>query len=104
DCVAAAEGAARLLESLGHHVEASGPSELGAPEFIPQFITCWSAGNAWSIDYWTRRTGKAIGADDVEAGTWALVEMGRSYTAPQWLSTREWLQEWTRRMAAWWGG
>ena len=30
--------------------------------------------------------------------------MGRSYTAPQWLSTPEWLQEWTRRMAAWWGG
>ncbi|MBV9411594.1 MAG: amidase [Acidimicrobiia bacterium] len=102
DCVAAAESAARLLESLGHTVETDHPKAMDDPEFTTQFITFWSSGNAWSLDYWSRKTGKAIGADDVEPLTWALCEMGRSYTAPQWLSSREWLQRWSRDMASWW--
>src|SRR5207244_136986 len=46
--------------------------------------------------------GKAIGPDDVETLTWAFCEMGRSYSGTQWLSSREWLHAWSRRMAAWW--
>jgi amidase len=102
DCVAAAEDAARLLSSLGHTVEAEYPKAMDDPEVTQQFITFWSAGNAWSLDYWERKTGTTIGADDVEPLTWALCEMGRSFTAPQWLSSREWLQRWSRDMAEWW--
>src|SRR5581483_770116 len=102
DCVAAAEAAARLLESLGHTIETDHPKAMDDPEFTTQFITFWSAGNAWALDYWGRKTGKVVGQDDVEPLTWALCEMGRSYTAPQWLSAREWLQRWSRDMAAWW--
>ncbi|MCU1450887.1 MAG: nylA [Acidimicrobiales bacterium] len=102
DCVAAVDAAARLLESLGHTVEAEYPKAMDDPEVTTQFITFWSAGNAWGLDYWERKTGTPIGAADVEPLTWALCEMGRSYTAPQWLSAREWLQRWTREMAEWW--
>jgi amidase len=102
DCVAAAEAAARLLESLGHTVEADHPKAMDDPEFTTQFITFWSSGNAWTLDYWSRKTGLPIGPDDVEPLTWALCEMGRSYTAPQWLSAREWLQHWSRGIADWW--
>jgi amidase len=93
DCVAAAEDAGRLLESLGHTVEAEHPKAMDDPEVTQQFITFWSAGNAWSLDYWSRKTGRSIGPDDVEPLTWALCEMGRSFSAPQWLSAREWLAE-----------
>jgi amidase len=102
DCVAAAEAAAGLLESLGHTVEAEYPKPMDDPEVTQQFITFWSSGNAWSLDYWERQTGATIGPDDVEPLTWALCEMGRSFTAPQWLSAREWLQRWSRDMAEWW--
>ena len=102
DCVAAAEAAGRLLESLGHGVEQSYPDAMDDPEFTQQFIALWSSGNAWALDHWTRKTGRAVGADDVEPCTWALCEMGRSFTAPQWLATREWLQHWTRLTASWW--
>jgi amidase len=34
--------------------------------------------------------------------TWALAELGRSYTAAEYLSSREWLHVWTRRAAEWW--
>src|SRR5438270_5469113 len=102
DCWAAAETTTQLLDSLGHTVESDHPKEMDDPEFTTQFITFWSSGNAWSLDYWSRKTGKTIGPEDVEALTWALCEMGRSYSAPQWLSTREWLQRWSRDVAAWW--
>jgi amidase len=103
DCVAAAEAAGTLLERLGHRVEPATPDGLDDPEFIPQFISMWSAGNAWALDWWSRRLGgRVIGQDDVEPLTWALAELGRSISAPQWLSAREWLQANTRRMAAWW--
>ncbi|MGH2686082.1 MAG: amidase [Actinomycetota bacterium] len=102
DCVAAADDAARLLESLGHAVETSSPAALHEGDaFTTSFITLWSAGAAWDIEYWERKTGAPIGADDVEPLTWALVETGRSFNAAQYLSAVESLQAWSRRMASW---
>ena len=101
DCVAAAEDVGRLLEALGHDVDTSWPDALGNEEFTGHFITLWSAGSAWSLDYWARKTGAPIGADDVEPLTWALVETGRSFNAGQYLSAVEWLQAWARRVAGW---
>jgi amidase len=102
DCVSAAEAAGRRLESLGHHVEVADLTAFDAPEFITQFITNWASGVAWNLDYWSRRTGKPIGSGDVETLTWALAEMGRSCTAADFLSSREWLQVATRAAAAFW--
>src|SRR5437588_5623582 len=104
DCVAAVDDAGRLLESLGHTIEAECPKAMDDPEVTQQFITFWSAGNAWALDYWTRKTGKTIGPEDVENLTWAFCELGRSFTATQWLASREWLQRWSRDMAEWWAG
>ena len=102
DCVAAAEAAARLLESLGHHVEVSHPKAMDDPDYTGHFITFWAAGAAWSLDYWSRRTGDPITADDVEPLTWALAELGRSGSAADWLTAREWLQLNAREVAGWW--
>ena len=101
-CAAAAEATARLLESLGHQVEPSYPAALDDADFTQHFITFWSAGNAWSLDYWGRKVGRPATEDDVEPLTWALCEMGRSYSAAEWLTAREWLQAASRRVAAWW--
>ena len=101
-CVAAAEATARALESLGHFVDVSHPDAMDDPEVTQHFITFWSAGNAWSLDYWGRKVGREATQADVEPLTWALCEMGRSFSAPQWLAAREWLQAHSRRMAAWW--
>ncbi len=102
DCVEAAEAAGRLLESLGHHVEVSHPKALDDADYTGHFITNWAAGAAWNLDYWSRRTGDAIGPDDVEPLTWALAEVGRASSAPEWLSAREWLQVNSRQVASWW--
>jgi len=102
DCVAAAEAAGRLLESLGHSVSVSHPKALDDPDYTAHFITNWAAGAAWNLDYWSRRTGVEVGPDDVEPLTWALADLGRSSTAAEWLWAREWLQLNAREVAAWW--
>ena len=102
DCVAAAEAAGALLESLGHSLEVSHPKALDDPDYTGHFITNWAAGAAWNLDYWSRRTGTDVTQADVEPLTWALAEVGRSGSAADWLWAREWLQVNARDIAAWW--
>ena len=102
DCVAAAEDAGRLLESLGHSIELAHPAALDEPDFLQSFGTVVSASTAHDIDEWSAKTGVSIGPDDVEVYTWALAEMGRAVSAPQYIEAVTWLQRHTRRLAAWW--
>jgi amidase len=102
DCVIAAEDAAGLLESLDHNVEASYPKAMDDPDYIERFIMRWTVGVAWNLDYWSRRTGEQVGPEGVEASTWALAEMGRSFTGPAYLAALEYQQRTARRAAEWW--
>lgn len=102
DCVTAVEVVARALEGLGHLVEPSGPEAWREPEYATYFTALWASGVAWDLDYWALRTGATIGPDDVETLTWALAELGRSYSSAQYLASLEWLQANTRRAASWW--
>jgi len=102
DCVAAVESTARLLESLGHVVEGEHPPALDDLEFAGNFLTLWSVGNAWNLDYWGRELGVTIAADDVEPLTWALASMGREFSGPQYLGAIEWLQRFSRKVQSWW--
>ena len=102
DCVAAAHAAARLLEGLGHSVELDHPAALDDAEYIAAFLLRWTAGVAWILKYWEARTGQPIGAEDVEPSTWALAELGRTHTAPDYLGAVEYHQLLSRRIASWW--
>ena len=102
DCVEAAESAGRLLESLGHSVEIADLPALNDPGYVPQFLVRWTSGIAWNLDYWSRRTGREIGPDDVEPSTWALAEQGRSHSGAAYLSAVEYAQAAARRAAEWW--
>ena len=98
DCVAAAEAAAALCESLGHHVE---PATMdGAADVVPHFINVWAAGNAWIMADWEERLGRRATESDVEPLTWALVQMGRNLSSPQYLKALQELQRGSRLMAA----
>jgi amidase len=104
ECVAAAESTGRLLESLGHAVEPSYPAVLNDENYVPTFLVRWSAGVDWNLRYWSDKTGRTVGPDDVEALTWALAEMGRGYDAGEYLRAVEYHQVVTRKAAEWWAG
>jgi amidase len=81
DCIAAAQDAAGLLESLGHTVEPADLAAFDDPSIVETFLVRWLAGTAWSLDFWGRKVGREVTADDVEPLTWALAEAGRGHTA-----------------------
>ncbi len=102
DCVAAAEGAAKLLESLGHAVEVAAPAGFDDEELIMQFGAVWAADCSYLLDDWGRKVGRPVTAGDVEILTWALAEMGRSVTAAQLVGAVTDAMKANRRAAAWW--
>ena len=94
--------AAELLTSLGHIVEESFPPALAEPEVATGVITFFGTSVAAGLDHWSQRTGRPITKDDVEAPTWALAEMGRAITGPQFWLAREQTLSHARRVAQWW--
>jgi amidase len=102
DVVAATEAAGRLLESLGHGVEPDTyPSALDDAEYVQHFLVRWTSGVAWSLRWWEARLGREITADDVEACTWALAEMGRTHSGADLFVALEKNQLAGRAAAAW---
>jgi amidase len=102
DCVAAVEETGRTLESLGHSVEASHPAGLDDEGYIENFLVRWSAAVAAGLDFWSLRTGREIGPDDVEPHTWALAEQGRTHSGATYLMAVGYAQLLSRAIAAWW--
>jgi len=58
----------------------------------------------FALGWWHRETGRPLGREDVEPLTWALVEAATRIAAADYLASVEWLQAYSRRMAAWWAG
>jgi amidase len=100
DCVEGAKDAARLCEELGHHVEEAAP-DIGDPmEMSAAFVTLWAAGVTERAESAARQVGEMSPRREMfEACTWALVEMGRTRSAADYLSAVTTLQRISRRVA-----
>jgi amidase len=98
DCVAAVEDAARLAESLGHQVVEGVPA-LDGDLLTSAFFTLWSAGCAWTVADWARRTGQTPAAEHFEPLTWTLREMGQGRSAADYLLAVQDLQRVSREVA-----
>ena len=101
DCVQAVERAGRSLESLGHHVEMVDFAALDQP-VDGAFGTVMSVAVARDLARWSKRTGEAIGPDDVEPGNRFLAEMGAAVSGIEYAQAIETMQAWSRGVAAWW--
>ena len=99
DCVEAARSAAALCEALGHRLEET-TIDVDGDAFVGHFINAWAAGNAWALADWEHRVGRAATEGEVEPLTWALVQLGRSLNAGQYLTAVQGLQRITRQIAA----
>lgn len=102
ECVAAAEDAARLLESLGHHVEPTSPEALNETELLDFFLVVLTTHVVWDVEGIAKMVGREVGPDDFEPLTWAYNEMGKGHTAVRYLEAITAAHSWTRRVASWW--
>jgi amidase len=104
ECVAAAERAGKLLESLGHHVEAGHPMALDEHEVGQHFSTMYATNAARLVEVLSLFCGRELGPEDFDNFNWTLAGLGRGCSATQLIATIEWLHGFTRRMASWWEG
>jgi amidase len=80
ECRQAAEDAARLCESLGHHV-AIGRPEFDTAAFRAATRTLVAANVLATLEARATAVGTTLEASDVEPLTWSIVEIGRGCTA-----------------------
>jgi len=102
DCVAAAEAAGRLLESLGHHVEASHPEDVEGDALLEHSIVLIASAQARAIEEFGRMLGRELGPGDMDCDNWAVTELGQSMSATRYLAAVEGHHDYQRRVAAWW--
>jgi amidase len=102
DCVAAAENAGRTLESLGHVVEVAHPAALDEPEGTELLIAMFATHMAHGADVLSMFVGRDLGPADFDPLNWALIEMGRSRSASQYLGSVDAIHAYTRRLTSWW--
>jgi amidase len=96
ECVAAIESAAALCAELGHTVEEA-PPPVDASVLQP-FLTVWGGGAAFAIDAFALVTGRLPHEQDFEPLTWALYEMGKRTTAPEYQIAVAMLQIFSREV------
>jgi amidase len=101
-CRAAVAGAARLLESPGHHLEESAPAAMFEPEFIGHFNTIIAADAEALFQGFEALLGRPIGEDEIERRNAAYRRAGQQLSAVAYLESRTWFGMWVRRMSGWW--
>lgn len=83
DCVAAVEDAATLLTELGHDVEEATP-DVDGPAFARAFLTMVCAELGADLEEYERLSGRRARRGGVEAATWALALLSRSFSAREY--------------------
>lgn len=86
ECRAAVEGAARLLEGLGHRVEEAEPA-IDGQQLARDWLTLWFGQVAAMVDRARRRTG--AGAEGFELETRVMAALGRSLSAADYVAAHE---------------
>ena len=102
DCADAVRGTARLLESLGHHVEAGFPAALTDAGATARFAAMWSTNMALGVGRLGGMLGRDLTADDVEASTWAQAQWGRSISGVDYATALGAAARWRRSLQQWW--
>ena len=101
-CREAVLNAARLLESLGHHVEESWPDSMFDLEFRRNFTTIIAGESETQLQNFEQMLGRPIRDDELEPRNLYYREWGRTLGATAYLQSKGWLATWTRSMAQWW--
>jgi amidase len=98
ECKTAAQGAARLYERLGHHVEEDTPrisvDDIDSGPIFASNLTM-------IVDLIAKATGKTPAPEEFEGFTWSLYQFGKTFSAAQYHLGRTNLHRLSRQIAAW---
>jgi len=80
ECADAARAAARLCESLGHHIEEARP-QIDEAAWLKSTLVIVTASLTFTLETRAAALGRALKSDDVERITWERVELGKTFSA-----------------------
>ncbi|WP_257460954.1 amidase [Archangium lipolyticum] len=99
DCVAAVKDAAKLCQELGHEVIEDAP-RLDWGELVRAYLVNIAANVTVDLEEISRKTGKALDANDFEPSTWALGQLGGILSAADLQRSRNATHHASRKVAA----
>jgi amidase/6-aminohexanoate-cyclic-dimer hydrolase len=102
ECIRAVDNTARLLSELGHRVEAAAP-DYDHAAVVDNTMAIIAGNTANGLDARGRARGRPLTRDEVEPLTWAIAEMGRSFTATDYVRAVQVGHAAGRRLAAFFG-
>lgn len=102
ECVEAAQAAAALLESLGHHVEPAWPAALEDASFASQFGALWSTNMGVSLSRFEETIGRPLTADEFEPMNRAQADFAKLFTSIDYARAQQAVAQFRRAVQAWW--
>lgn len=99
ECILAVEKTAKLLESLGHHVELA-PLPYRREDLTETFLTVICGEVAAGVDELSEHLGRTARPGDVERTNFALAMLGRNFSAGDYAYQRRKWNDISRRLGA----
>ena len=102
DCVEGVHKTAKLLESLGHHVEPGFPAIFSDNEIGRAFSMLWSTNMGTAIRRFSDALGREMTPDDIEAMNWAQAEFAKGVNGVDFSLAQASSVLFRRAIQSWW--
>ena len=102
DCVDGVHKTAKLLESLGHHVEPGFPDIFSDNEIGRAFSMLWSTNMGTAIRRFSEALGREMTPDDIEAMNWAQAEFAKGVNGVDFSLAQASSIQFRRAIQSWW--
>lgn len=102
DCVEGVHKTAKLLESLGHHVEPGFPDIFSDNEIGRAFSMLWSTNMGTAIRRFSDALGREMTPDDIEAMNWAQAEFAKGVNGVDFSLAQASSILFRRAIQSWW--
>ena len=102
DCIDGVHKTAKLLESLGHHVEPGFPEILSDNEIGRAFSMLWSTNMGTAIRRFNEALGREMTTDDIEAMNWAQAQFAIGVNAVDYSLAQASSVKFRRAIQSWW--
>jgi amidase len=102
DCVDGVHKTAKLLESLGHHVEPGFPEIFSDNEFGRAFSMLWSTNMGTAIRRFSEALGREMTPNDIEAMNWAQAEFAKGVNGVDFSLAQASSIQFRRAIQSWW--
>jgi amidase len=102
ECTDAARSVARLLESLGHHVEEAWPAALEDPTFGSKFGALWSTNIGVSLRRFEELLGRPLAEHEFEPMNRVQADFAAGFTSVDYALALSAVTQFRRAVQAWW--